>query len=59
MNYKNYNDYELIYSVREKDDFAFDIIFEKYQPIIKKFATDFFQRSGQVEELFCAIRYDT
>ena len=43
MNYKNYNDYELIYSVREKDDFAFDIIFEKYQPIIHKIAGDYFK----------------
>lgn len=43
MNYKNYNDYELIYSVREKDDLAFDIIFEKYQPIIRKIAGDYFK----------------
>lgn len=44
MNYKKYNDYELIYMIRENDDFSQNILYEKYQPIIKKFATDFYIR---------------
>ena len=44
MNYKKYNDYELIYMIRENDDFSQNILYEKYQPIIKKFATDFYMR---------------
>lgn len=43
MNYKNYNDYELIYNVREKDDCAWDILFEKYKPIIYKIASEYFK----------------
>ena len=32
--HRNFNDYELIYSVRDKDEFAFDLIVDKYMPII-------------------------
>ena len=32
--HRNFNDYELIYSVRDKDEFAFDLIIDKYMPII-------------------------
>lgn len=44
MNYKQYNDYELVYMVRENDDFSRDILFEKYQPIIHKIAGECFVR---------------
>lgn len=44
MNYKKYNDYELIYMIRENDDSSQNILFEKYQPIIRKFANDFYMR---------------
>lgn len=40
MNYKQ-NDYELIYMVRENDDFSRDILYEKYLPVIKGIAKDF------------------
>lgn len=33
MNIK-YNDYELLYLINEKDDEAFEIMFEKYKPLI-------------------------
>ena len=36
MDYKDYNDYELIYMVRENDDSSYDILFQKYIPIIKR-----------------------
>ena len=42
MKYKDYNDYELIYMVREKDDFSKDVLFEKYNPIINKIVLEFF-----------------
>lgn len=43
MDYK-LNDYELIYMVRENDDDSRDIIYEKYYPIIKSLANEFFQQ---------------
>ncbi len=32
----DYNDYELIYMVRENDEEAFNLILKKYEPLIKK-----------------------
>lgn len=43
MNYKQYNDYELIYMVRENDDDSYDVLFQKYIPIIKKIAMNYYQ----------------
>lgn len=34
MNYKKYNDYELIYMVKENDDISKSLILNKYNPII-------------------------
>ena len=42
MNYKKYNDYELIYMVREHDDSSYDVLLEKYLPIIKRIANDYY-----------------
>ena len=42
MNYKNYNDYELIYMVRENDDYSKDILYKKYEPLIKKLASEYY-----------------
>ncbi len=42
MNYKNVNDYEVLYMIRENSDDARDIMFEKYFPIIKKIASKFY-----------------
>ena len=42
MKYKNYNDYELIYMVKENDDFSYDALYKKYMPIIKSIAYDFY-----------------
>ena len=33
--YQEYNDYELIYMVNEKNEDAFSILYEKYQPLLK------------------------
>lgn len=45
MNYKQ-NDYELIYMVRENDEASQDILFEKYLPIVKNIANEFYQKYG-------------
>lgn len=42
MDYKNINDYELVYRVRENDDEAFSIILKKYEPIIINLANKYF-----------------
>ena len=38
MNYKDFNDYELVNFVAEGNEDANEIIMEKYRPIVKKFA---------------------
>lgn len=42
MKYKDYNDYELIYMVREQDEGSYGILFQKYLPIIKRIAYDYY-----------------
>lgn len=51
MDYKNYNDYELLYMVKENNDFMCDIIFNKYKNIIKRIAYNYFNsyRSNGIE----------
>ena len=44
MNYQNYNDYELIYMVREHDDDSYGTLFEKYIPVIKHIAIDYYRQ---------------
>lgn len=38
MEYKNVNDYEVVYLIRENDDEARDLMFRKYSPVIQKLA---------------------
>lgn len=38
MDYRDINDYEIIYMVRENDDRAREMVFKKYLPIINKIA---------------------
>lgn len=40
MDYKELNDYEVVYMVRENDDEAREVIFDKYIPIVKKIASN-------------------
>lgn len=37
----NYNDYELLYLIREKSDEALEIMYRKYTPLIRKRILDF------------------
>lgn len=41
--YQGYNDYELIYMVNEKNEDAYSILYEKYQPLLKKYASSYYQ----------------
>ena len=38
MDYKNFNDYELVYQVRENDSIAYDILLKKYSKLVNKYA---------------------
>ncbi len=42
MDYKNINDYEVLYMIRENSEDARDLIFEKYSPIIKSLASKYY-----------------
>ena len=42
MSYKKYNDYELISMIRENDENSYDLLFQKYSPIIRKIAFDYY-----------------
>lgn len=44
MDYKKYNDYELIYMVRENDDCSYGTLLNKYMPIIRKVAGEFYKQ---------------
>lgn len=41
MDYKNVNDYEVVYMVRENDEEARELIFKKYIPIVKRIAFNY------------------
>lgn len=43
MSYSKYNDYELIYMVRENDDNSYDALFNKYVPIVKRIAYEHYK----------------
>ena len=47
MDYKKYNDYELIYMVQEEDDFSRKVLYQKYSPIICNIASDIYKQFGQ------------
>lgn len=42
MNYRDYNDNELISYIKEQNEEAHEIIFKKYEPLINKIATKMF-----------------
>ena len=44
MNYKNYNDYELIYMVQENDEDSYNTLFQKYIPIIRNIAITYYKK---------------
>ena len=44
MDYKNYNDYELIYMIRENDDTSKSILLRKYYPILVSIANEYYHK---------------
>lgn len=42
MNYKDLNDYEIFYRIRENDDMALNDMFLKYEPLIVKIARKYY-----------------
>ncbi len=44
MDYRAYNDYELIYMVRENDDYSYNTLFTKYLPVIKRIALEYYKK---------------
>lgn len=47
MNYKSYNDYELIYMVKEEDDFSRTVLYKKYFPVICSIANEIYSSFNQ------------
>ena len=45
MDYKNYNDYEIMYRIRESDEEAVNIMFAKYEPLIKNLANKHYEQA--------------
>ncbi len=41
--YQKYNDYELLYMVAENDETAFSILYEKYCPLMQKYAKQYYE----------------
>ena len=48
MDYKKYNDYELVYQVRENDSIAYDILMKKYSLLAKKYAAEYYAKNKSV-----------
>ena len=44
MNYKSFNDYELIYMIRENDDFSQNVLFDKYKPVVMSIANEYYEK---------------
>lgn len=42
MNYKDINDYELLYLIEEQDDHYRDLLFEKYYPVVSNLSYKYF-----------------
>ncbi len=45
MNYKDINDYELLYYIEENDENAYNTLFKKYIPIVKKIGYIFYKNN--------------
>lgn len=44
MNYKDYNDNEILSYINESNEEAIELIYEKYKPLINKIATNLFKK---------------
>lgn len=48
MNYKDVNDYELIYQIRENDESAYNTLFDKYSFVVNKLAYDYYCKNKNI-----------
>ena len=48
MDYKDINDYEILYMINEDKDGSYDILYRKYLPIIKSIASKYVLLVSQV-----------
>ena len=53
MEYISLNDYEIIYMIREKDEVAYNVMYDKYRPLISKLAKEYCRAYKN-----CGIEYD-
>lgn len=53
MNYKDINDYELIYEIRENSEDSYNLLIKKYTSLIRKLADDYYKKSKSIK-----VEYD-
>ncbi len=44
MDYKEINDYELYYLIKEKNETAYDLMFKKYKPLVDKLTRTYYRK---------------
>ena len=49
MNYRDYNDFELVYEIRESSDDAYNILVQKYEPLINKLAREYYTKFKKIK----------
>ncbi len=53
MNYKEYNDYELVYQINDGDEVAYNVLISKYKNLIGKLAKKYYEANKNI-----GIEYD-
>jgi len=53
LNYKDINDYELIYEIRESSEDSYNLLIKKYSSLIRKLADDYYKKSKTIK-----VEYD-
>jgi len=48
LDYKNVNDYELVYQIRENDEIAYNVLFDKYSFIVNKLAYEYYLKNKNI-----------
>ena len=48
MNYKNLNDYELVYQVKEKDEIAYKALLDKYSSLVSAIAKQYYRSNKNI-----------
>ena len=53
MDYRDYNDYELVYEIRESNELAYNILIKKYSLLINKMANEYYLKAKTLK-----VEYD-